>query len=202
MTTSISQLAHVSRETLGQLERYVALLLQWNAKINLIDRKTEADIWNRHIVDSLQLVEHIPASVATVIDYGSGAGLPGLVIAIARPDLRVSCVERDQRKAIFLQEAKRQLQLEHVSVHNADITTIDGAYDMVTARAFTSLGELLKQAVHHLADGGICLFPKGKTHATEIEEAQRHWSFDLTAVPSNTDAAARILLIRNPHATN
>lgn len=191
---------NVSRETLSRLENYVALLLQWNAKINLIDRKTEADIWQRHIADSIQLIEHIPASVATVIDYGSGAGLPGLVIAMARPDLSVTCVERDQRKAIFLQEAARQLKLENATIRNADVATIDGQFDMVTARAFTSLTELLRLSIHHLHVGSICLFPKGKTHATEIEDARRTWSFDVTAVPSNTDAAARILLIRNPHA--
>lgn len=200
MSSALS-LPNVSRETLNGLENYVALLLQWNAKINLIDRKTEADIWSRHIADSLQLVAHIPASVRTVIDYGSGAGLPGLVIAIARPDLTVTCVERDQRKAIFLQEAARQLALKNVTICNEDVSRIEGQFDMVTARAFTSLSALLKQAVHHLHASAICLFPKGKTHATEIDDARATWSFDLECVPSNTDAAARILLIRNPHTT-
>lgn len=191
---------NVSRETLSRLEQYVALLLKWNARINLIDRKTESDIWSRHIADSVQLIDQIPSSVSTIIDYGSGAGLPGLVIAICRPDLSVTCVERDQRKAIFLQEAKREGKLDNLIVRNDDVAVIEGAFDMVTARAFTNLTELLRLAVHHLHENTICLFPKGKTHATEIEEARRTWSFDLSDVPSNTDAAARILIIRNPRA--
>lgn len=197
---SPSPLQNVSRETLSRLDQYVALLLKWNAKINLIDRKTEADIWARHITDSVQLVQHIPTSVRSAIDYGSGGGLPGLVIAICRPDLALTCVERDQRKAIFLQEAKRELKLENLTVRNDDVASVEGSFDMVTARAFTNLTELLSYAVHHMHHESICLFPKGKTHATEIEEARRAWSFDLSDVPSNTDAAARILLIQNPHA--
>lgn len=188
---------NVSRETFEKLEIYVATLLKWNASINLIDRKTESDLWHRHILDSHQLIQYIPDDARTLIDYGSGGGLPALVIAACLPRLSVSCAERDGRKCVFLTEAARLMELNNLEVCNTDVSAINGHFDMVTARAFTSLNTLLTQAIHHTHANSICLFPKGKTHATEIEQAKKDWGFTLTLEPSVTDSQARILRVTN-----
>lgn len=186
----------VSRGTMAQLENYVSLLLQWNRRINLIGKQTESEIWERHIIDSAQLLPLLPQTPMRVIDYGSGAGLPGLILALCRPDIKVVCCEQDKRKSAFLLEAKRQLSLDNVTIQAEDVALVKGVYEVVTARAFTSLDKLLKQAIHHLASDGICLFPKGKTYNKEIEEASLHWKFSVEALPSQTDAASKILIVK------
>lgn len=189
--------SNVSRETRVKLERYAEQLVLWNKRINLIDKKTEENLWQRHVVDSYQLAAQLPASAQTLIDYGSGAGLPGLILAAARPDMRVTCVERDQRKAAFLMEAQRGMGLANVAVYNDDVARVVGGFDVITARAFAPLDKLLSHAIHHVHTTSICLFPKGKNHAIEIGEAQKRWFFELESVPSSTDDQARILRLCN-----
>lgn len=194
---------NVSRETFLLYADYVALLLKWNAKINLIGPATEADIWSRHIEDSAQLVPLIPASAKNLIDLGSGGGLPGLVIALARPDLAVTLVEQDQRKAAFLREAAIRLKLARVTVLDADIATVTGQYDVVTARALATLDRLLSMAAPLLAEGAIGLFPKGESHATELAAARQNWRFESQQKTSATHGGASIITISqlNPSRT-
>lgn len=194
MALQKNTLQNVSRETFSVLETYVALLQKWNKAINLVGRSTEQEIWDRHIVDSTQLLPLIP-SVGTLADFGSGAGLPGLVIAICRPEINVTLVEQDQRKAAFLQECVGHLQLPNVTVANADIASISGPFEMITARALASLGELFALAYPRLTPGASCLFPKGRNFGMEIETAQQEWSFTHQTTPSITDSQAAILLI-------
>lgn len=195
--STTSRMQNVSRETFSPLNDYVALLLKWNKSINLIGPATESDIWTRHIEDSAQLVALIPSSATSLVDLGSGAGLPGLVIAVLRPDVQVTLVEQDQRKAAFLKEAKRALSLNNVTVAAMDIAKLDGVFDMVTARALAPLSELLAMARPIMEEGAICLFPKGANHANELVEAAQKWRFDYTLTPSRTNADSALILLTN-----
>ena len=168
---------NVSRETSALLSAYVDHLLKWNTKINLIGPATEQDVWSRHIDDALQLVPLIPTDATSLIDLGTGAGIPGLVIAMARPELSVTLVEIDQRKSAFLREARRALALDNVTVKAEDLYGIGGQYDVVTARALAPLSELVRMAYPLLAPGAICLFPKGQNFAKELEALAGEWHF-------------------------
>lgn len=188
---------NVSRETFSPLAKYVALLLKWNKSINLIGPATENDIWARHIDDSAQLVALIPSNATSLVDLGSGAGLPGLVIAIMRPDLRVTLVEQDQRKAAFLKEAKRALALANATVAAMDIAKLEAKFDMVTARALAPLSVLLAMAKPVMEEGATCVFPKGANHAIELEEATKKWGFDCSLMPSKTNADSCLITLSN-----
>lgn len=193
---------NVSRETFSRLDAYVALLLKWNEKINLIGPSTADQIWKRHIDDSLQLVSLIPETASKLVDLGSGAGLPGLVIAIHCPELLVTLIEQDQRKAAFLTEVKHRLTLDRVSVINADIATHHQKYDVVTARALAPLNELLLLAKPLMEEEAIGLFPKGVGAEKEIEQARQHWGFEATQKPSATQDGASIITISKLTRTN
>lgn len=197
MTNKSTSSKNVSRETFSPLSDYVALLLKWNSKINLIGPMTELDIWSRHIDDSLQLLPLIPESATSLADLGSGAGLPGMVIAISRPDLQVTLVEQDQRKAAFLNETKHLLQLSNVSVEAINITKLNGTYNVITARALASLQQLLTYAKPLLKDEGICLFPKGANHQTEVTEASQKWRFNHSLKSSVTNDNSSIVILSN-----
>jgi 16S rRNA (guanine527-N7)-methyltransferase len=181
---------NVSRETFARLSAYVDLLCKWNAKINLIGPDT--DIWSRHISDSLQLVKLIPETAKTMADLGSGAGLPGLVIAIAKPELAVTLVEQDQRKSAFLHEAVRVLELR-CEVLALDLHKLDRRFDLVTARALAPLRDLCAMAFPIMGTGAICLFPKGRNFATEVEEAGKGWRFLHRLTPSTTNGESCIV---------
>jgi 16S rRNA (guanine(527)-N(7))-methyltransferase RsmG len=186
----------VSRETLARLETYAALLLKWNRTINLISPRDEARLWPRHIDDCLNLLPLLPPDFAFAVDLGSGAGFPGLVLSIAtgRP---FHLVEADQRKAAFLREAARATGAPSV-VHQARIEDF-GIRDapLVTARALAPLATLLQWAAPILAADGLCLFPKGRTHAAELTAAARQWQMRTESIPSQSDPDAVILRIRD-----
>ena len=183
--------ATVSRETHQLLEKYAALLIKWNAKINLVG--SEENLWDRHLWDAYQLIQYIPRDAAHLIDLGSGAGLPGLVIAMALP-IQATLVERDQRKAAFLKEAARALSLKNVTILNADIADVEAMpYDVVTARALASLDELCALSVAFVGTNSICLFPKGERFATELEAARVNWQFEAQAHASATEPKAGII---------
>jgi 16S rRNA (guanine527-N7)-methyltransferase len=186
---------NVSRETFSPMAAYVALLLKWNSKINLIGPMTESDIWSRHIDDSLQLIPLIPETATSLVDLGSGAGLPGLVIAIARPDLAITLVEQDQRKAAFLNEAKRVLGLTHVTVEAINVAKVSRQYDVVTARALSPLAQLLAMARPLMHEASIGIFPKGANYQAELDEAGTNWRFSHTLKSSKTNAGSSIITI-------
>lgn len=186
----------VSRETRERLEIYAALLLRWNRTINLISRRDEAVLWERHIADSLGLLPLLPADFPFGVDLGSGGGLPGLVLAIAaeRP---FQLVESDQRKAAFLREAARATGAD-VTVHATRIERceIRGA-TLLTARALAPLSRLLGWAAPLLANDAICLFPKGRDHVAELTDAATQWHMRVESFASLTDPAAVYLRIRD-----
>lgn len=186
----------VSRETQSRLEIYAALLLRWNRTINLISRRDEADLWSRHIADSLNLVPLLPSSFAFGADLGSGGGFPGLVLAIVtnRP---FHLIEADQRKAAFLREAARATDAP-VTVHPTRVehwATV--GIPLITARALAPLTTLLDWSAPKLAPDGICLFPKGRTHTAELTTAASQWQMHVESIPSRTDPDAVIFRIRD-----
>lgn len=192
--------ADVSRETSDALMRFVTLLEKWNTAINLIGKSTVADIWSRHIEDSLQLAYFLPGKAVLWADLGSGGGLPGLVVAIAAretsPDSRFVLVESDLRKATFLREASRQLALP-VTVHSERIEGLAPiSADILSARALAPLRILCGYADRHLKPDGFALFPKGELAAQEITEARSQWAFDVDSVPSLTQSSAHILKLK------
>ncbi|HEX7389598.1 MAG TPA: 16S rRNA (guanine(527)-N(7))-methyltransferase RsmG [Acidiphilium sp.] len=189
--------SHVSRETKEPLRSYSEAIRVWTQRINLIARKDATDeaIWQRHILDSRQLVPLIPDGVARVADLGSGAGLPGLVLAIERPDLHVTLIESDRRKAAFLQTMVAELHLNAtVLAERIEVVSIPPV-GLVTARALAPLADLLGYAHPLLAGGGFCLFSKGRAAEAELTEAARQWHMRVERFPSGTDADATIFRI-------
>lgn len=186
----------VSRETLDRLIRYHDLLLRWNQRINLIGASTASDAWRRHFLDSAQLVAHIPSGAQTAIDYGSGAGFPGLVIA-AMTDLDVHLVESDQRKCAFLREAARVMGID-VTVHarRIEAAALPKA-DLVMSRALAPLKILIDYAEKHLKFGGIGLFLKGNRIHTELTESEKLWHIQYQLIPSLTDPTGYLLKLED-----
>jgi 16S rRNA (guanine527-N7)-methyltransferase len=179
----------------AKLQTYGELLRKWQRSINLVGRSTLDDLERRHFDDSLQLLSLLPSGARTLIDLGSGAGFPGLVIAAERPDIAVTLVESDQRKAAFLIEAARTIA-PNASVKASRIEAlVPFPVDVVTARALAPLPKLLSWAAPFATDPAICLFHKGANVDTELTEAARDWMMDVQRVPSLTEQNASILRI-------
>ncbi len=184
----------VSRETQQRLQAFADLLTRWNTRINLVARGDIPDVWERHVQDSLQLAEFMPASAASACDLGSGAGFPGLVLAIAT-SLRFTLIEADTRKAAFLREAAR-ITGATVAIVNARIEDARlSPTDLVTARALAPLTKLLEFGSPLLHPGGTMLFLKGASAETEIAEAQRRWTMRVERHISRTSRDGVILRI-------
>ena len=190
---------NVSRETFDKLELLERELRRWQAIKNLVGPATLDQIWDRHIVDSLQLLSLVPGA-RTWIDLGSGAGFPGLVLAIAGAErgLKVHLVESNSRKCSFLRHVSR-LTGAGATVHEARLETVVpnfiGKADVVSARALASLSLLLEWTEPLLKAGTIGLFPKGRDAEIELTEARKRWTFEPDVLPSLTDSEARILRI-------
>lgn len=166
----------VSRETLDRLASHLDLLRRWQKRINLVGAATLRDPWRRHMLDSAQLAPLVPAG-ARLADLGSGAGFPGLVLAILRGG-PVHLIESDARKAAFLREAVR-ITGAPAEVHNARAEQLDLKADIVAARACAPLDRLLGLALPLLAPGGLCLFLKGARVEEEVREARTAWKMAL-----------------------
>ena len=187
----------VPRETFALLGRYVALLLEENECQNLISKSTAEQVWERHIADGAQLIRLAPRPDSSWVDIGSGAGLPGLVIAILTEG-RVTLVEPRKLRADFLQRATAVLGLTgRVTVHAAKAERIIGRFDIITARAVASLEVLLSISRHLSTDKTLWLLPKGKSAQLELEEAKRSWQGGFRLVPSMTSPEAAILVASN-----
>jgi 16S rRNA (guanine527-N7)-methyltransferase len=189
----------VSRETLARLAAFVTLLEQWSVRINLVGHNTLANAWRRHILDSAQLLPLVPAAAHSLVDLGSGAGFPGLVLAIIGiPQIEhVELVEADSRKCAFLREAAR-VTGARVAIREARIEALTGRpFDVVTARALASLGRLLVLARPFLAADGVCLFLKGAQAAEELTLAGKDWTMSATSIASRSDPRGVILELRH-----
>ncbi len=198
-----AKLTGVSRETLDRLAKYVELLNSWTRRINLVGRDTMGDVWRRHILDSAQLFPLIPREARKLVDLGSGAGLPGLILAIMGVP-EVHLIESDGRKAVFLREAVRITEARAV-IHAQRIDRVPGFdADVVTARALAPLSELLAISERFLAPQTLCLFLKGRMVEEELTEAAKTWHTRLDRQPSLTDPSGCILrleaIARDPSA--
>ena len=179
---------------ISRLQSFADLLAHWNTRINLISRHDLADLWQRHIADSLQLIPFMPDELSSAIDLGSGAGFPGFVLAIAT-GIPFTLIETDQRKAAFLSEAAR-LTNAPVRIRNARIEDVTSPRTrLLTARALAPLPTLLTFADTFLAPDGIALFPKGKNLEPELTQASRQWHMRLDRLPSRTNPEASVLRV-------
>ncbi|WP_111535853.1 16S rRNA (guanine(527)-N(7))-methyltransferase RsmG [Palleronia aestuarii] len=188
---------YVSRETREKLNRYVELLLKWNSTINLISKTDERVIWCRHIADCHRLCSYIPAEPYSICDMGSGGGLPGVVVALSRPDLHVNMIESDRRKAVFLSTVCQDVGIS-ATVLNArieDVAPIQA--DIVIARALAPLHRLFALGIQHAKPSSKYLFLKGKNADYEIEHARAEWDFSLIKHESKNGAGSMILELGN-----
>jgi 16S rRNA (guanine527-N7)-methyltransferase len=196
------RLVPVSRETGDRLAAYVDLLARWRKTTNLIAESTFPSVWIRHIADSAQLLALAPGARRWV-DMGSGAGFPGLVIAIQLADVPgavVHCIESDQRKCAFLREAVRATAAA-ATIHPTRVEAIDpaslGAVDAVTARAFAPLPLALKLARPWIERGAVGVFPRGESAKDQIAALPEAPLYAIEVLPSLIDAKSAILRVRN-----
>jgi len=195
-------LQDVSHETLDRLHNLVALVEKWNRSINLVSRSTEQEIWGRHVTDSAQIFLPPTGGAEVWLDIGSGGGFPGLVLsAMAKalaPRRRHVLVESDKRKATFLREVARQLELD-VVVRSERIEHVEPQFaDVVTARAVAPLKLLMPMICRHSKPGGFALLLKGADYRAEVYEASAAWQFGLDVFPSVTNPDASVLVLRDP----
>jgi len=182
----------VSRETLERLSVYEALLRKWQKTINLVGPKTLDDVWNRHFLDSAQLHPLCPESTKVLVDLGSGAGFPGLVLAILGVP-EVHLIESDVRKGAFLREAARATGAA-VAVHSKRIEAVQGLQaDVLTARALAPLTDLLDWGARFLTADGVALFLKGQNVEDELTDSTKYWKMHTERFDSVTDPSGSIL---------
>jgi 16S rRNA (guanine527-N7)-methyltransferase len=193
----------ISRETAQKLETYEALLRQWQRTINLVAPSTLDHIWSRHFADSAQLKSLAPPDAKRWLDLGSGAGFPGLVLAIMlmdRPGARVTLVESDTRKAAFLREVARRVgatvDIQPERIEKVATQTKLGPVDVITARALAPLPRLLDLAAPAFSPHTVGLFLKGRDAEAEVDAAKDQWAFDSALEPSLSDAGGRIVVVR------
>lgn len=194
---------NVPRGTLARLETYAALLKKWQASINLVGPATLPDLWRRHFLDSAQLLPLLQRNSlppdgggGILVDLGSGAGFPGLVLAIMT-DWRVHLIDSDQRKCAFLRQVALDCgALDRVVIHARRIEQVTKVTaDVVTARACAPLDELLDLAAPFLGEGGRCVFLKGAQVEEELTRAERRWTMRVATRGSISDPGGKILVI-------
>lgn len=184
----------VSRETQTRLDAIILALDEWRGRVNLIGPNEWDAVWMRHVWDSLQIAEMLPENCA-LADMGSGAGFPALFLAAAKPDIRVTMIERTGKKCAYLKYAAASAGLD-VSILNGRVEDLlDPDADVVTARAFAPLEKLLPLAAPALSNGAIGLFHKGKNWQEELTKAQQSWNFAHEAIPSRAGGMGVILKV-------
>ena len=188
----------VARETVSRLSTFVDLLCTRNQQLNLVAESTLSQVWHRHILDSGQLAPLVPDDARTIVDLGSGAGFPGMVLAIMlsnRPGLRVHLIESIQKKCRFLEDVAKATGAP-VTVHWSRAEALpELKADVVTARALAPLDKLLGLAFPFFRDGTIGLFLKGKSLPAELTLAAKSWKLDSTSIPSRSDPSGTVLRV-------
>lgn len=186
---------NVSRESLEKLQAYDVLLHKWQKTINLVSPNTLQNSWERHILDSVQVADNVSRESLVLYDLGCGAGFPGLVIAMLRPDINVHLIESDQRKCSFMRAVSRETSTP-VTIHNNRIENIDlPAPNIITARALASLKDLLTLCEKWKNSDTTMLFLKGETHEQEIREAQEVYDISVKIIPSALEENSVLLKI-------
>ncbi|MGB1862851.1 MAG: 16S rRNA (guanine(527)-N(7))-methyltransferase RsmG [Candidatus Puniceispirillum sp.] len=189
---SVQNALNVSRETLDKCAAYLALLEKWQNSVNLVARKTLDIAWQRHILDSGQLARYLPEGCKVILDVGSGAGFPGLVLSIMQ-DATVHLVESDHKKTVFLQTVIRELDLT-ATVHNERIESLSAmAPDVITARAFAPLGKAIGLMAPHMAPHTVLLLLKGRNVEEELTEMPDYPIMSAVTYPSLSDPEGVVL---------
>jgi 16S rRNA (guanine527-N7)-methyltransferase len=184
----------VSRETMERLRAYADLLKRWQKAVNLIAPSTLPDLWRRHMMDSAQLARWLILEPSRLVDLGSGAGFPGLVLAILG-GCTVELVESDSKKCTFLREVIRITEAR-AHVREMRIDTFSGpGFDVVTSRALAPLPRLLGYASRLLTPDGICLFLKGRRTEEELTEAGKEWNMTVERFPSQTEPRGWVIRV-------
>ena len=194
----------VSRETLSRLTKFVDLLLKWQRSINLIGPGTVDDVWRRHVLDCGQLVRFLPDRRARVLDIGTGAGLPGMVLSILGAP-HVQLIESDAKKCVFLREAARITETPVKIIEARAESALCEPADVVTARAVAPLMRLLGLTERYIKTNTICFFFKGKDFKNELTHIKNNWSMQLETHPSLTQRDGVILQLESVtrvHAPN
>lgn|SRR5574344_696735 len=192
----------VSRETYQKLSAFVALLTEWNFKLNLVSKNSMPEVWTRHILDSIQLIKHIDSNTKNIVDIGSGAGFPAIVLAIVlqekNPAIKLKLVESITKKTVYLKDICEKLGLNNVEVLNTRVENYDFTdVDLITARAVASL-DVLCQYCHKIGNSKTSmLLLKGKTYAEENQEAQKKWTYKLEVLPNHYSDDGVILKLSN-----
>ena len=188
----------VSRETFDKLEAYAALLIEESRRQNLISASTVHQLWERHILDSAQLARFEPCAGASWADIGSGAGLPGIVIAclVEGP---VTLIEPRRLRAEFLHKVCESLRI-NASVFPGKAERAEGKYEAITARAVAPLTQLLKISAHLSTRKSLWVLPKGRSATEELAEAQRAWQGEFHVEQSVTDADSNIVVVTGVRA--
>jgi len=177
---------------MARLETYLRLLERWQKSINLVGGRSLADSWRRHFLDSAQLLPLLPKGTQSLVDLGSGAGFPGLVLGILGVP-QVYLVESDSRKCAFLREAARETGVS-VEIHTARIENLTPwPVDVVVSRALAPLSRLLLLAHPFLDLGAEGLFLKGKAAFEELTEAEKSWKMAVETISSESDPDGVIL---------
>ncbi len=189
----------VSCETMELLNVYHDLLVEWQSKFNLVSNSSLQYAWNRHFEDSVQLYEYIPKNAVSLIDFGSGAGFPAMVLAIIAkektPYLNFTLVESIKKKTLYLNEVALKTGVS-VNIINDRIENIKKQkYDVITSRAMTSLNDLLKYAYPFCHKQTVCIFPKGKNYSSELAEAHKTWKFKCDIKQSKVSDEGKILIV-------
>jgi 16S rRNA (guanine527-N7)-methyltransferase len=198
MTANLAELLErdVPRETQEILECYCLLLREESSRQNLISASTVERLWDRHILDSAQLVRFETRPGASWLDIGSGAGLPGVVIAtlVAGP---VTLLEPRRLRADFLTRAVQSLGLGNATVQCAKAERAQGRFEMITARAVAPLAKFLEMSTHLSTRNTCWVLPKGRNAQSELAAAQQKWHCEAEIVPSRTDPDSGILVLRD-----
>lgn len=191
----LRQELNVSEDVLAKLDEFVALLLTAAQEQNLIARATQPTVWSRHILDSAQLLSHVPREThKSWIDLGSGAGLPGLVIAIIRPESNFTLVERRPLRTAWLERAAEVLGLDNVEVVSAPVSAVaDRKFDVITARAFAPMPKLFAMAERFATGTTLWILPKGRSASDELK-AIPGWQSGFHVEPSVTDDESGIIV--------
>ena len=185
----------VPRETLERLEAFVALLHEENASQNLVSKASLESVWERHILDSAQLIRFAPPEARSWLDLGTGAGFPGLLVPLFH-EARVTLVESRRLRVDFLRTAASVLDVaEKVEIHCLKLESVPARpFDVISARAFAPLPRLLALAERFSTSGTVWILPKGRNAKSELEAARSSWQGDFRLEPSLTDAEAQIVV--------
>ncbi len=195
-----ADLTDVSRETFADFQVYGALLAKWNRKINLVSPTAARDFWGRHALDSWQVTRHLPEGARSIVDLGSGAGFPGIALAIhskqAGTGAHVTLVESAGKKANFLRAVIRELKLPATVWAGRAEAMEPQVFDVITARAFAPLPRLLSYAHPFWGAGSCALLLKGQGAEQELTEASKQWIYDVKSTVSISDSTGVLLCIK------